>query len=76
LLERAVVYPTQTSQVWSLKNGKPYFFSRLDSTFWVKVEKEYAVRISNFVELAAIMSILYDMKQRFYISEKRNNEYI
>lgn len=71
LLETAVVCPTQTSQAWSLQNGEVYFFSKLDSIFWVKVEREHAARTSSLVELAAIMSIPHDMKRRLYVSERK-----
>ncbi|KAJ6077448.1 uncharacterized protein N7446_000384 [Penicillium canescens] len=71
LLETAVTCPTRVSPAWSLKNGEVYFFSKLDSMFWVKVEREEAAQTAGLVELATIMSIPYDMKQRLHMSEKR-----
>ena len=71
LLETAVTCPTRVSQAWCLKIGEVYFFFKLDSMFWVKVEREKEAQTASLAELATIMSIPYDMRRRLHISEKK-----
>lgn len=71
LLETAVTCPNQISKPWSLKDGEVYFFSKLDSIFWVKVQREQAAQAASLIELAALMSIPHDMKRRLYVSERK-----
>lgn len=71
LLETTVTCPTRVSQAWSLKDGEVYFFSKLDSMFWVKVQREQAAKAASLVELAAVMSIPHDMRRRLHMSERK-----
>ncbi|KAJ5727055.1 hypothetical protein N7493_004875 [Penicillium malachiteum] len=71
LLETTVTCPTRVSQPWSLKNGEVYFFSKLDSMFWVKVQRQQVARTASLVELAAMMSIPHDLRLRLHMSERK-----
>jgi hypothetical protein len=69
LLETTVISPTPIVPVvsWTLKNNKAYFFSKLNSMFWVKVEREpLPVRL---VALGIVQSVPRDILQRLYSKE-------
>jgi len=51
-----------------------YLFSKLDNIFWIKIERKYTVRISNFVELAVIISMSYNIERIFYINKRKKQQ--
>jgi hypothetical protein len=73
LLETSVVHTTQErfAPQRTLKDEDIYFFSKLDSLIWVKVQREHRSRPASLVELAAVTSIARDIRLRLYMREKR-----
>ncbi|KAL2841755.1 hypothetical protein BJY01DRAFT_236275 [Aspergillus pseudoustus] len=56
---------------WTLNHEEIYYFSKLDSIFWVKVYRERIDRPASLVELMLMESIPRGIRRRLYMSEKK-----
>lgn len=73
LLETAVTSTAREtpSHLWTLQRGGIYFFSKMDSTIWVRAERGHAERPMSLAELTAVKSIPHSLWQRLFLSEKK-----
>lgn len=76
VLATAVIRPLQEKlkHSWTLKHEEVYFFSKLDSMFWVKVRRECTTRPASLVELLSVHSIPHNLRRRLYLSQKKKQQ--
>ncbi|KAF4235559.1 hypothetical protein CNMCM8980_003251 [Aspergillus fumigatiaffinis] len=76
VLATAVIRPLQEKlkHSWTLKHEEVYFFSELDSMFWVKVRREHTTRPAILVELLSVHSIPHNLRRRLYLSQKKKQQ--
>lgn len=56
---------------WSLKHEEVYFFAKLDSSFWVKVQREHKDGPASLVEMMPLDNLSHDLRQWFRSQEKQ-----
>lgn len=72
LLETAVTRTVSEDQgQWMMKDEEVYYFSKLDSIIWVKVQRHCDSQPANLIELMSMGSLTRGIRQRLYMSEKK-----
>lgn len=76
VLATAVIRPLREKpkHSWTLKHEEVYFFSKLDTMFWVKVRREHTTRPASLVELLSMHSIPHNLRRRLYLSQKKKQQ--
>ncbi|KAB8074376.1 hypothetical protein BDV29DRAFT_201385 [Aspergillus leporis] len=76
VLATAVIRPLREKlkHSWTLKHEEVYFFSKLDTMFWVRVRREHTTRPASLVELLSVHSIPHNLRRRLYLSQKKKQQ--
>jgi hypothetical protein len=72
LLETAVFCPAPCrTQTWELRHAETYYFEKLDTMLWFKVQKERGAEQATLVKLVSAMSIPQKFRQSLRLREEK-----